>query len=52
LRRGWGAGRGAAADLLIEFSPQGIMGGDFTQHAHNMYRDGHNEYGSGWARLR
>ncbi len=38
-------------DLLIEFSPQRV-GSDYTQHAHNMYRDGHNEYGSGWARAR
>ena len=37
--------------LLIEFSPQN-MGGDATQHAHNMYRDSANEYGAGWARAR
>ena len=33
--------------VLIEYSPQG-MDGDATDHAHNMYRDPTNEYGSKW----
>ena len=33
--------------LLLEFSPQD-MGGDPSQHAHNMYRDPTNEYGAAW----
>lgn len=36
--------------VLIEFSPQD-MDGDATNHAHNMFRDPTNEYGSAWTRL-
>ncbi len=37
--------------VLIEFSPQD-MDGDPTNHAHNMFRDPTNEYGSAWTRLK
>ena len=37
--------------VLIEFSPQD-MDGDATNHAHNMFRDPTNEYGSAWTKLR
>jgi hypothetical protein len=37
--------------VLIEFSPQD-MDGDSTNHAHNMFRDPTNEYGSAWTKLR
>jgi hypothetical protein len=37
--------------VLLEFSPQ-ALGGDPTQHAHNMYRDPTNEYGSAWTALK
>jgi hypothetical protein len=33
--------------LILEFSPQ-EMGGDPSQHLHNMYRDPTNEYGAAW----
>lgn len=36
--------------VLIEFSPQDTDG-DATNHAHNMFRDPTNEYGSAWTRL-
>ena len=36
--------------VLIEFSPQD-MDGDATNHAHNMFRDPTNEYGSAWTKL-
>ncbi len=36
--------------VLIEFSPQD-MDGDATNHAHNMFRDPANEYGSAWTKL-
>jgi hypothetical protein len=36
--------------VLLEFSPQ-ALGGDPTQHAHNIYRDPTNEYGAAWAAL-
>jgi hypothetical protein len=36
--------------VLLEFSPQ-ALGGDPTQHAHNIYRDPTNEYGAAWAPL-
>jgi Protein of unknown function (DUF3500) len=35
--------------VLIEFSPQSI-GGDSTNHLHNMYRDPTNEYGAAWTK--
>ena len=42
--------------VLLEFSPQepGIRfpNAPVTQHAHNMYRDPTNEYGSAWTSLR
>ncbi len=34
--------------VLLEFSPQ-ALGGDPTQHAHNIYRDPTNDYGVAWA---
>ena len=34
-------------NLLQEYSPQD-MGGDPTEHAHNMYRDPTNDYGAEW----
>ena len=34
--------------MILEFSPQDL-GGDDTNHVHNMYRDPTNEYGAGWA---
>ena len=37
--------------VLLEFSPQ-ALGGDPTQHAHNIYRDPTNEYGSAWTPLK
>ncbi|WP_419826203.1 DUF3500 domain-containing protein [Sphingomonas sp.] len=37
--------------VLIEFSPQDLDG-DATNHAHNMFRDPTNEYGSAWTKLR
>ena len=36
--------------VLLEFSPQSL-GGDATQHAHNMYRDPTDEYGAAWTSL-
>lgn len=33
--------------LVLEYSPQD-MGGDPTDHAHNMYRDPGNDYGAAW----
>jgi len=36
--------------VSIEFSPQD-MDGDATNHAHNMFRDSANEYGSAWTKL-
>jgi hypothetical protein len=36
--------------ILLEFSPQ-ALGGDPTQHAHNIYREPDNEYGAAWAPL-
>ncbi|MDX2005209.1 MAG: DUF3500 domain-containing protein [Meiothermus sp.] len=35
--------------VVIEFSPQS-MGGDATNHLHNMYRDPTNDYGAAWAK--
>jgi hypothetical protein len=37
--------------VLLEFAPQ-ALGGDQTQHAHNMYRDPTNEYGAAWTALK
>lgn len=37
--------------VLIEYSPQD-MDGDATDHAHNVYRDPTNEYGSKWIAAR
>ena len=36
--------------VLVEFSPQDLDG-DATNHAHNMFRDPTNEYGSAWTKL-
>jgi Protein of unknown function (DUF3500) len=35
--------------VVIEFSPQS-MGGDATNHLHNMYRDPTNDYGVSWTK--
>ena len=35
--------------VLIEFSPQ-QMGGDPSNHLHNMYRDPTNDYGAAWTK--
>jgi len=37
--------------MILEFSPQDL-GGDDSNHVHNMYRDPTNEYGAGWAPIR
>jgi hypothetical protein len=37
--------------LLLEFSPQ-ALGGDLTQHAHNIYREPGNDYGAAWTALK
>ena len=37
--------------MILEFSPQDL-GGDASNHVHNMYRDPTNEYGSAWAPIR
>ncbi|MDP9766128.1 DUF3500 domain-containing protein [Deinococcus enclensis] len=36
-------------NVLIEFSPQG-MGGDNSNHLHNMYREPGNDYGAAWVK--
>ena len=36
--------------LVLEFAPQ-EMGGDPSNHLHNMYRDPTNDYGAAWAGL-
>ncbi len=36
--------------LFLEYSPQ-ELGGDLSQHTHNMYRDPTNEYGAAWTAL-
>jgi hypothetical protein len=33
--------------LTLEYAPQGL-GGDTTDHAHNMYREPGNDYGKAW----
>ena len=45
-------GQMAADDVLVllEFSPQ-ALGGDATQHAHDMYRNPTDEYGAAWTSL-
>ncbi|PNY79282.1 DUF3500 domain-containing protein, partial [Deinococcus koreensis] len=35
--------------VVIEFSPQS-MGGDATNHLHNMYREPGNDYGAAWTK--
>jgi hypothetical protein len=37
--------------VLLEFSPQSL-GGDPSNHLHNMYRDTTNEYGAAWTPLK
>jgi hypothetical protein len=37
--------------VLLEFSPQSL-GGDPSNHLHNMYRDPTNEYGTAWTALK
>lgn len=36
-----------APSVVMEYSPQ-QMGGDPTDHAHNIYRDPQNDYGIAW----
>ncbi|MBX5297523.1 DUF3500 domain-containing protein [Rhizobium bangladeshense] len=38
-----------APSVVMEYSPQ-QMGGDPTDHAHNIYRDPQNDYGIAWIR--
>ena len=33
--------------IAMEYAPQ-VLGGDPTDHAHNMYRDPQNDYGALW----
>jgi hypothetical protein len=37
--------------VLLEFSPQ-ALGGDLTQHTHNIYREPGNDYGAAWTPLK
>jgi hypothetical protein len=37
--------------IVLEFSPQDL-GGDASNHLHNMYRNPVNDYGSAWAKLK
>ena len=37
--------------VLLEFSPQSL-GGDPSNHLHNMYRDPTNDYGGAWTVLK
>nr|WP_314447342.1 DUF3500 domain-containing protein [uncultured Sphingomonas sp.] len=37
-----------APHLVLEYSPQKMGDDDPTEHAHNMYRDPTNDYGSAW----
>lgn len=41
--------RVTAPTAVIEFSPQS-MGGDPSNHLHNMYRDPTNDYGAAWTK--
>lgn len=34
--------------IVLEYSPQKLGNGDPTEHAHNMYREPTNDYGSAW----
>lgn len=34
-------------EIVLEYAPQGL-GGDLTEHTHNMYRDPTNDYGTAW----
>jgi hypothetical protein len=38
--------------IVLEYSPQKLGNGDPTEHAHNMYRDPTNDYGSAWIKTR
>jgi hypothetical protein len=38
--------------IVLEYSPQKLGKGDPTEHAHNMYRDPTNDYGSAWIEAR
>jgi len=38
--------------IVLEYSPQKLGNGDLTEHAHNMYRDPTNDYGSAWLKAR
>lgn len=43
--------RATGPTLVLEFSPQS-MGGDPSNHLHNMYRNPTNDYGVAWAPLK
>lgn len=38
--------------IVLEYGPQSLRGGAYTEHAHNMYRDPTNDYGSAWIAAR
>lgn len=38
--------------IILEYGPQSMAGGDSTEHAHNMYRDPANDYGAAWVAAR
>lgn len=42
--------RVTSPSLVLEYSPQKMGDDDPTEHAHNMYRDPTNDYGSRWLR--
>lgn len=44
--------RVTAPRLVLEYSPQKLGDGDPTEHAHNMYRDPTNDYGSAWIKTK
>jgi hypothetical protein len=43
--------RATGPSLVLEFSPQS-MGGDASNHLHNMYRHPGNDYGAAWTPLK
>ena len=43
--------RAAGPTLVLEFSPQNL-GGDASNHLHNIYRNPTNDYGAAWVSLK
>ena len=43
--------RATGPTIVMEFSPQS-MGGDASNHLHNMYRNPTNDYGAAWAQIK